>query len=106
GSPTMNFLPVKVGGGEAVLGSGERVPVAAAYSGEAELGVRPENVAIAAVEEPAPIAARVVMVEELGEARIIHAELADRTPIALRQGEDAPAPARGEAIRLRLDPGR
>ena len=105
GSPTMNILPVEVKDGAAVLASGERLPLdGVAYSGPADLGVRPENVSL--VAEGEGLAAKVALVEELGEARIVHVNLTDGAGLALRYGADVPAPKRHEAVSLRFDPER
>ena len=103
GSPKMNILPVNVEGGQAVLPSDERVPLATQHTGPADLGVRPENISLAAAGEPGSLRARVLHVEELGESRIIHASLADRTSLAVRHPADAPTPKKDEDIALRLD---
>ncbi|MFN3520682.1 MAG: ABC transporter ATP-binding protein [Phenylobacterium sp.] len=103
GSPTMNILPVTLEGDAAVLSTGERVSLpAAAPGGKADLGVRPENIALA----DTGLAARVMLVEELGEARIVHAELADGAVLAVRHGADGPQPSRHSPVKLRLDPER
>ncbi len=107
GSPTMNLLPAKVENGEVILISGERTPVhGITYSGPVDLGVRPENISLTTSDRPDAISARVMLIEELGEARIIHAQLADGTTLAIRHGADSPAPARHETVRLRLDAQR
>jgi ABC-type sugar transport system ATPase subunit len=107
GSPTMNILAVTVENGEAVLGSGERITLAGVdYSGIADLGVRPENVAIAGPDDSASLTGRVLLVEELGDARIVHATLTDKSVLAVRQDEEAPVPCKGEIVRLRVDPAR
>jgi ABC-type sugar transport system ATPase subunit len=103
GSPRMNLLPVTLEGGEAVLGSGDRTPIAGAPpQGRADLGIRPEDVALA--EEGVP--ATVQLVEELGDARIVHAALSDGTVLAVRHPGAGTAPKRRDAVRLRLDPDR
>ena len=51
----------------------------------------------------AGIEATVELVEELGEARIVHAALADGSSVALRHHPES-APAAGTAVRLAFDP--
>ncbi len=104
GSPTMNLLPVEVRAGEIVLTTGERLS-APGYAdvGRADLGLRPENLAVAATAEADVLAAHVVMVEELGEARIVHAALADGTTLAARLGASALRPRKGDSLHLRPD---
>jgi len=105
GSPKMNLVPVVVEDGAAVLPSGRRLVLPVPRSGPAELGVRPENLALVAADAPDALPARVLHVEELGEARIVHVD-AGGTRFALRRSSDAPAPARGETVALRLDAAR
>ncbi|WP_374574515.1 ABC transporter ATP-binding protein [Phenylobacterium sp.] len=103
GSPTMNIMPVTVKDGAAELAGGERVALpGVAYAGQADLGVRPENLALA----DEGLSAKVVLVEELGEARIVHAALADGTMLSVRHPADGPEPARHAAVKLRVDPER
>jgi len=104
GSPTMNVLPVEIAAGHATLPSGERVVVGTEYEGRADLGVRPENVAQVGPEERGAIRASVIRVEDLGDARIVHAALADGTLLAIRDTTDLPSPRRGATIALRFDP--
>ena len=106
GSPQMNFLPVSLEAGEAVLASGERLPVATMHSGSANLGLRPENIALAGPGQPGTLRARVLHIEELGDSRIIHAALGDGTTLALRHPADTLAPRKGDDITLRPDTSR
>jgi ABC-type sugar transport system ATPase subunit len=105
GSPTMNLLPVAIVGGRARLSSGDEVPVTAVPDlPEATLGIRPEDLAIVGSGGPG-LPAGIVLVEELGEARIVHVALGDGTTIAVRDTSD-PAPRKGENVRLRIDARR
>lgn len=106
GSPPMNILPVRVEAGEAILGSGERLTITTSHDGPAELGIRPENIAQAALGEPGTLRARVLHVEDLGDSRVIHTALADGSTLTVRQPADTPAPRKGEEIGLRPDPHR
>jgi ABC-type sugar transport system ATPase subunit len=100
GSPTMNLLPVTIVGGRARLSSGDEVPVTGVPDlPEATLGIRPEDLAIIGSGEPG-LPARIVLVEELGEARIVHVALGDRTTVAVRHTGD-PAPRKGACLRSR-----
>ncbi|HEX6860747.1 MAG TPA: ABC transporter ATP-binding protein [Caulobacteraceae bacterium] len=104
GSPTMNILPVEVRGGAALLRSGERVTLSdLAYIGPADLGVRPEDVTVCSLDLPGALIGEVELVEDLGEARIVRAMLADGRTIAARQAAGSAGPVRGEAVGLRLD---
>jgi len=106
GSPTMNVLPVTIHAGVATLASGERLTIPTRHSGEADIGIRPENIAQAAPQEPDTLEARVLHVEDVGEARIVHAALADGTTLTLRHADDRAPPRKGDALALRLDPRR
>jgi ABC-type sugar transport system ATPase subunit len=103
GSPAMNFLPAHIEGGQLTLPSGKTLPVATHHNGPVDIGVRPENVAMAEIDERGAVRARVLHIEDLGEARIIHATLDDGGTLALRYPADMPAPRKGEDIAVRLD---
>jgi len=104
GSPKMNILPITVDSGMAILPSGERLQAPVHHQGPANLGIRPENIALVPSHTPGALQARVLHIEELGESRIIHAALADHTALAVRYPSDVPAPGKGDRIALRLDP--
>ena len=100
GAPQMNLLPATVEGGRARFASTEAVAVeSGCYAGPATLGVRPESIAIV---EDGPFAARVQLVEELGEARIVHAALGDGARLSVRHAGQGVR--RGDAVRLAFDP--
>jgi multiple sugar transport system ATP-binding protein len=106
GAPAMNLMPVTIDDRTARLPSGERLPLSdVVRAGTATLGIRPEHIGLAEVAAPDALPARVTMVEELGEARIIHATLREGTTLLLRHAID-PTPREGEGIGLRLDPQR
>lgn len=109
GSPGMNFLPVagaEAGGATAMLRSGNRVALpggadalpAGAGAQPATLGIRPEDIVVA--EEGMP--ATVIHVEDLGEARIVHARLGDGPELAVRMRGNDGRPLVGGTIRLQL----
>ncbi len=83
GSPSMNFLSP-----EALEGD---------FGAAATIGIRPEDVEIGT----GGIEGEVTMVEELGEARIVHVRLADGTAIAVRD-TSTNEPAIGTTIPLQL----
>jgi len=88
GSPGMNLMPVTVDGDAAVTG-GSRIPLApalaqkartAAFSGaKLELGIRPMYLGLAETEKPDAVAARVTLVEDQGDCRIVTATIGDIT---------------------------
>ncbi|MDP1631136.1 MAG: ABC transporter ATP-binding protein [Caulobacter sp.] len=107
GSPTMNMLPVTLTGGAAVLASGDRLEIAGlAHDGPADLGVRPENITLSLTAGPGDLAAEVVVVEDLGDARIVHTALINGDRLAVRYGADAPPLAKRDKVFLRPDRGR
>ena len=82
GTPPMNFLPGRVqvngSGTRVVVGESQIAPVAAlapalsAKSGQTILlGIRPENLTLAAAEQPNTIRARVLVVEPLGSHKLL-----------------------------------
>ncbi len=100
GAPAMNFLPAElVGDGHAIrLGSGETFPLPSGYAGgPVTLGVRPENVALAADGIPL----QVELVEPLGSETLVHGRMADGAALLAKLPGAAPV---GDAIRVTLDP--
>ncbi len=83
GSPPMNFLAPGLLAGD--FGVAETV------------GIRPEDVSIGVGD----ISGEVTMVEELGEARIVHLRLANGTDIAVRD-TSADEPASGSTLSLHM----
>jgi multiple sugar transport system ATP-binding protein len=106
GSPSMNFLPGKGTGSEAVVLDGggtvhASVPVA---QGQAVVvGIRPEH-AVPAMAETTPIAGNVEMVEQLGADALIHIGYGGATFVA-RVPHGVP-PELGQAFAVRVDPAR
>ncbi|RKQ72908.1 ABC transporter ATP-binding protein [Oceanibaculum indicum] len=98
GSPPMNLLPVKAGAAGLDLPGLRKAET---------LGVRSEDISLNA---DGPLEAKVTLVEELGETRLVHATLddggkGDSVGLAFRHREDPP-PKRGDKVRLALDPAR
>ncbi len=106
GAPAMNLIPVAIADQTAQLPAGNRLKLPGfANIDRATLGVRAENISLADAAAPDALAARVVRIEELGEARLVHAALRDGTMLVLRHADD-PTPREDEEIRLRFDPRR
>ena len=101
GSPAMNVLkPAAMEGECAVLATGERLALpAGGFQTAAAIGIRPEDVTVGAEG----LSARIALVEELGETRIVHARLADGTPLAFRSRELGERDI-GREVRLSLPP--
>ncbi len=108
GSPSMNFLPVVQAGesdGRALVRLADGTVVATEIlsasvprSGEMTLGVRAEH-----VTPGSGTAARVDVVERLGERTLVYAIVDDGSTIVYDEPGDV-APAIGEHVRLSLDP--
>jgi ABC-type sugar transport system ATPase subunit len=106
GAPAMNLIPIAIKGGHAWLPSGDRLPLAdAADTGKATLGVRAESIKLADTSSPEAFPARVVRIEELGEARLIHVALRDGTMLVLRDAGEPP-PREDEQVGLLFDRNR
>jgi ABC-type sugar transport system ATPase subunit len=103
GSPTMNLLPVEISDGAAALPGGGRLGLGEVpLRGPATLGLRPEHLQLLATgDAEAAFNARLELVEELGEARIVHLRLTDGTPLTVRHHDDS-LPAPGETVAVGL----
>jgi len=116
GSPRMNFLPGALAGEEGHaanvrLPGGTTVSVAAdatraAPGASVTLGVRPEHLRVEGREASGGIPATVALVEYLGDATIVYAQV-DGVPemLALKCRPDGACPERGETVMLAFDPG-
>ncbi|PIM52170.1 sugar ABC transporter ATP-binding protein [Roseateles chitinivorans] len=105
GTPTMNFLTVSAtpaGPGEGLSRAGVRVPQAGASARRpTTLGVRANDIALAAPEQGLP--AFIEVIEHLGDTVIAHARWAPDQPlIAVRLAPDVPPPRAGDAVGLRI----
>ena len=117
GSPRMNFLPGMLAGeeGREVL---VRLPGAVAARVAADvgrappgapvtLGVRPEHLRVARADEEHAVPAEVALVEYLGDATIVYAQVAGvEDMVAIKCRPDQACPGRGERIGLAFEPGR
>ncbi len=97
GSPGMNFLPCAVEDGVAIV-EGHRVPLANGvrqadgWRGELQLGIRPEFIGISQEPQEGAVPATVTAVEDLGNFRLISAQLG-RQSIRIKLPEIQPAPS-------------
>lgn len=71
GSPPMNFLPVEVRAGRVHLFGGRSLVHAGAFTGAADLGVRPENLTVVADMGEALVHGEVVLIEPLGADTLV-----------------------------------
>jgi multiple sugar transport system ATP-binding protein len=106
GSPPMNFFPVALEGGTALLADGTRLALphrVAATGGRAVLGLRPES--LLPVEAAAPgLTVQVALVEPLGSDTLVHFRLGTQDYVARVPPEARPAV--GQTMRLGVDPRR
>lgn len=111
GSPAMTIIPAQLQDGSGLatvrLGDGALVETSIARDGlpsgeRIELGLRPESVRVTHDGEAATTAAKVILVERLGERSLVYAQLKDGTEIT---AEDAGASAvrSGDQVNLRID---
>jgi multiple sugar transport system ATP-binding protein len=95
GSPKMNFLEARAGGGQVRLLSGTAMHVAVdasvlAANGRLTLGIRPEHVCIAAPGNDNTVQGTVTLVEHLGDVSYLHIELAQYAlPLMMRVAPDS-----------------
>jgi ABC-type sugar transport system ATPase subunit len=106
GTPPMNLIPARNEGGVLTV-AGSPLPVAPPPSAPAELvlGVRPQDVAMAAPGEPGGIPGKVWMVELIGSERLIEVEIAPRLRVTAEVRASHRA-AMDEAVAVRPDPAQ
>ena len=93
GAPAMNLLPATATGDIAHLASGFAVNLPVPAHGTITLGIRPEQIDLA--EGGLPM--QVSLVEPLGSETLVHGQLADGTPLLVKQAGALPV---GEAIHV------
>lgn len=71
GSPPMNFLPVQVRADHVVLPNGKTLAVSAARPGDAELGIRPENITLTHSADEGLVTGHVSLIEPLGSDTLL-----------------------------------
>jgi multiple sugar transport system ATP-binding protein len=104
GSPPMNLVEGRVDAGSFRSATGALVVPAAMTAGPVTLGVRPEDLqpaAAARAPRTAAIAAKVVVVEPLGNEALVHARTADFEVTARVAPDIAPTP--GDALNFAVD---
>jgi multiple sugar transport system ATP-binding protein len=106
GSPSMNFLPVEIGGaGDRAAGrlaDGTVLPLPRAPQGKGpwDLGIRPEDLRVAG---DGPIRGTATVVERLGDRTLVHVRLGDGTQVVAQDAGKSTVHA-GETVALDFDP--
>ncbi len=106
GLPPMNIVPVRMEAGRAMLRNGDSIALDVPLSGAADLGIRPEAVALAHDDGAGALPARVAHVEDLGDASFVHASLGDGSRLVVRHGSEGAVPRKGDRIHLHLPADR
>ena len=111
GSPAMTIMPALLedGGPLATVRVGDGALVETAVTREdlpagerIELGLRPESVRVARQGEGGSVAAKVILVERLGERSLVYAQLKDGTDITAEDAGVSTIKA-GDVVGLRID---
>ncbi len=103
GSPRMNFMTATVSGGGAVLADGVQVPLPKLTGGlrdgqDIVLGLRPEHMD-RAEGDTVSLTRQVILVEELGGTRFVHAQGGGAAPLIIEQRDRA---AIGDTVTARF----
>ncbi len=105
GAPPMNLVDARVDAGHADLGDGVRLPLPerlAARGGTCKLGVRPENLRLAAEPGDISVPAQVSLLEPLGPETLVTLRLGASEVIARLAASFRQAP--GTPVQLNLNP--
>jgi len=103
GSPGMNFLPASFAGGALrVAGRALALPPGRTLpEGDIKLGVRPEYVALAGVDDPAALPVTVVQAQDIG-THVLLIGLCGELTLKARLSPEVAAPRRGDTVWLRV----
>ena len=104
GSPRMNFIPATVADGKAKLICGETIALPTLESVVTEgqeimIGIRPEHMA-SAQPDAQSLTRKLILVEELGGTRFVHADGAGADPLIVEQRERR---REGDTVTARFD---
>ncbi len=105
GAPPMNLMDATVGSGTADLGAGVRLPLPpalAAKHGACKLGVRPENLRLAAETGDIAVPAEVSLLEPLGSETLVSLKLGAAEVIARLAASFREPP--GTPVQMHLNP--
>jgi multiple sugar transport system ATP-binding protein len=89
GSPPMNFLPVKLEHGRIDLLNGKTTGSSGDWSGQAELGIRPEKITVTSEPSGGLIEGAVSLIEPLGADTLLTVERPDMKVIVRVVGDSA-----------------
>ena len=103
GSPAMNFFPITLDGGTALLADGTSIPAPRIGAPRAVLGIRPEHLT-PVQDAPGAIPAEIALVEPLGSDTLVHFRLGESDYVA-RVAPDL-RPRAGERIRFAVPPAK
>jgi multiple sugar transport system ATP-binding protein len=115
GNPPMNLFPTRLAGDGTLRLGGQTLPLAAgrarpAPGGALTAGVRPEAIGLGDAPGDAGVRGTVEHVESLGHETLTHVRVDGATgegPVVLvARADGMPRFAKGDAISLRIDPGR
>ncbi|MBB3934681.1 ABC transporter ATP-binding protein [Aureimonas phyllosphaerae] len=107
GSPAMNILPLlSSGGGLSLKGGTVRVPLAPppGEGSELHLGVRPEDLSLAAAGEAALVEGTVTLTEDLGEVTLVYVDVGREDEPLVAKLPGSVELARGTAVSLAASP--
>ncbi len=109
GSPQMNLLPLKIENQSAVLGN-YRIPLPQSpqlreslKKGTITLGIRPEDIKLATIEDENTVEGKIFLIEDLGKEKLLSVRVNDSEQ-TLRLMVPADQTWEGEVIKLVLSP--
>ncbi|MEO8243408.1 MAG: sn-glycerol-3-phosphate ABC transporter ATP-binding protein UgpC [bacterium] len=102
GAPGMNLWPVEAKGDTLHLAGGQTIALKAA-PGPYTIGLRPQRLRLAAIDDAAALGATVTLVEALGAESVVHATLDPGGARILAVLPGQPGLKRGDTIRLSHD---
>jgi glycerol transport system ATP-binding protein len=101
GSPGMNFLPIESRGGTLTVAGAEMRVEQLLPDGPLKLGIRPEYVSLAPIEDSASIRATVTHLQDVGTYYMLTAKIGEHT-IKARLTGAADLPKPGDSVCLRI----
>jgi multiple sugar transport system ATP-binding protein len=99
----MNFFPIRLDAGAAILPDGTRIPAPPLGTDRAMLGIRPEHF-VPVPDEAGAITTEIALVEPLGSDTLVHFRLGESDYVA-RVSPDL-RPRAGERMRFAVPPAK